>query len=192
MNRLPLRVTAGDTVQWVEPIASRNGEDVRADEWGCTVYFRFNAASEGLTVSGSPLADGTWSLSISAEVSASMDAGTWYWQRRFQRTAEVFTEGKGTLEVEASLVYSGTPGAYDGRSQARKDLEAVQAAIRTLINGGAVQEYTIGSRTLKRMRLGELIQLESKLKADVVREERAESLANGLGDPRKLYVRFRR
>jgi hypothetical protein len=192
MNRLPLRVTAGDTVQWVEPIVSRNGEDVRSDEWGCTVYFRFNAASEGLTITGAPLADGTWSLSISANVSASMDAGTWYWQRRFQRNAEVFTEGKGTIEIESTLVYQGTPGAYDGRSQARKDLESVQAAIRTLISGGAVQEYTIGSRTLKKMRLSELIQLESKLKADVVREERAESLANGLGDPRKLYVRFRR
>lgn len=192
MNRLPLRVTAGDTVQWVEPIVSRNGEDVRSDQWGCTVYFRFNAASEGLTITGAPLTDGSWSLEISAATSAGMDSGTWYWQRRFQRTAEVFTEGKGTLEVEPSLVYSGTPGAYDGRSQARKDLEAVQAAIRALIAGGAVQEYTVGSRTLKKMRLGELIQLESKLKADVVREERAESLANGLGDPRKLYVRFRR
>ena len=192
MNRLPLRITAGDTVQWVEPIVSRNGEEVTSAAWGCVMYFRFNAASEGLTVSGAAQSDGSWALEISAATSAGMEAGTWYWQRRFQRNAEVFTEGRGAIEVEASLVYSGTPGAYDGRSQARKDLEAVQLAIRTLINGGAVQEYTIGSRTLKKMRLSELIQLESKLKADVVREERAESVANGLGDPRKLYVRFRR
>lgn len=192
MNRLPLRVTAGDTIRWSEPPVNRSGEDVRSSEWGCTMYFRFNATHEGLTVSGSPAADGSWSFVISANTSSAMDAGTWYWQRRFQRVAEVFTEGKGTLEVDQSLVYSGQPGAYDGRSQAKKDLEAVQQAIRAIVSGGAVQEYTIGSRTLKKMKLSELIQLESKLKADVVRENRAEALANGLGDPRKLYVRFRR
>jgi hypothetical protein len=36
------------------------------------------------------------------------------------------------------LNYTGTPGAFDGRSQAQMDLDAVQAAIRTLIAGGAV------------------------------------------------------
>ena len=58
--------------------------------------------------------------------------------------------------------------------------------------GGAVQEYKIGNRNLRRFDLPDLIALESKLKADVVRAERADMIANGLGDPSKLYVRFRR
>ena len=76
------------------------------------------------------------------------------------------------------------------RTQAQKDLEAVQTAIRTLLAGGAVQEYRIGNRNLKRYDLADLIQLEGRLKAEVKREEQAELIANGLGNPRNMFVRF--
>ena len=36
----------------------------------------------------------------------------------------------------------------------------------------------------------ELILLESKLKAELKREEAAELVANGRGNPRNLFVRF--
>ena len=45
-------------------------------------------------------------------------------------------------------------------SQAKKDLRLFKTAIRTLIAGGAVQEYKIGNRNLKRYDLPDLIQLE--------------------------------
>jgi hypothetical protein len=78
----------------------------------------------------------------------------------------------------------------DGRTQAEKDLDAVQAAIRTLIAGGAVQQYSIGNRQLSRYQLSQLIELESKLKAELKREQKAELMANGLGNPHNLFVRF--
>ena len=93
------------------------------------------------------------------------------------------------MTLVASLA-SGTPVAFDGRSQAQKDLEAVQAAIRTIISGGAVAEYRIGTRSLKKYELSELLTLESRLKAEVVREKKAEMIANGLGNPSSLFVRF--
>ena len=66
----------------------------------------------------------------------------------------------------------------------------MQAAIRAMVAGGAVAEYTIGSRRLKKLPLTELLQLEAKLKAEVKREQAADLAANGLGHPHSLFVRF--
>jgi hypothetical protein len=98
--------------------------------------------------------------------------------------------GSGQLTVLRSLSYTGSPAAVDGRSQAQQDLDAVQAAIRALVSGGVVREYTIGNRSLKKYELADLMQLESKLKAEVKREQMAELMANGLGNPHNLFVRF--
>ncbi len=92
--------------------------------------------------------------------------------------------------MRTNLAYSSGPAAYDGRSQVKQDLEAIQLAIRTLVQGGAVQEYKIGNRNLKRYDLADLIQLEARYKAEVKREEQAEMMANGLGNPRNMFVRF--
>ena len=86
--------------------------------------------------------------------------------------------------------YSGTPGAYDGRTQTEQDLEAVNAAIRAVISGGAVQEYTIGNRHLRKMSMADLLQLQGLLNARVQRDLAAENIANGLGNPRNMFVRF--
>jgi uncharacterized small protein (DUF1192 family) len=66
----------------------------------------------------------------------------------------------------------------------------VQSAIRALISGGAVRRYMIGGRQLEKYSLAELIERESLLKAEVAKEVAAERMANGLGDPRSLFVRF--
>ena len=62
----------------------------------------------------------------------------------------------------------------------------------SLMVGGAVQEYRIGTRSLKRYELAELLALESRLKSEVAREQKASLIANGLGNPHSLYVRFGR
>ena len=56
--------------------------------------------------------------------------------------------------------------------------------------GGAVQEYRIGNRNLKRYELSDLFTLRGVLKAEINREEMAEKIANGLGNPRNMFVRF--
>ena len=66
----------------------------------------------------------------------------------------------------------------------------MQAAIRAIVAGGAVSEYTIGTRTLKKMDMADLVMLESRLKGMVIRDQKAALIANGLGNPTSLYVRF--
>ena len=56
--------------------------------------------------------------------------------------------------------------------------------------GGATQEYRLGNRSLKRYDLADLIALESQLKAQVARENKAQIIDSGLGDPNNLFIRF--
>jgi hypothetical protein len=192
--KIPSAIRAGDTIVWVDsPTIDTFGASIDSSNHGLTYYLRTNTAAEGATVVGT--AEGTgWRFTITAGTSAGFDAGTWYFQA--VATANVggakTTLGTGQLTVEPSLSYAGSPGAFDGRSQTQKDLEAVQSAIRSLMAGGAVQEYRIGTRSLKRYDLADLLALETKLKAEVAREQKAALIANGLGNPHNLFVRFGR
>ncbi len=187
---IPAQIRAGDTVKWRDDAGRDNlGNEITSASWTLTYYLRTNTASEGATVVGVAYGTG-WELSIAAGTSAGFDAGQWYWQAIATAGSDKVTLGAGQLEVLPALQYAGTPGAFDGRSQAQKDLDAVQAAIRAIISGGAVAEYVIGNRRLKKMEMTDLLQLEGKLKAEVKREQAAQMAANGLGNPHNLFVRF--
>ena len=187
---IPTTIRAGDTVKWRDnPTSDTFGNEVNSDAWTLKYYLRTNTWGDGATITGSAYGTG-WEFTIAAGTTTEFEAGTWYWQAVATKDSEVLTLGNGRLEVTAALTYSGSPASFDGRSQAQKDLEAVQAAIRAIVSGGAVQEYRIGTRNLKKYELADLIQLEAKLKADVKREQQAELIANGLGNPRNMFVRF--
>ena len=73
-------------------------------------------------------------------------------------------------------------------------MAAVEDAIRALVAGA--QEYRIGTgtgnggRMVRKADLATLIEWRDRLKAEVAKEKRADEIANGKGDPNKLYVRF--
>jgi hypothetical protein len=190
---IPPSITAGVDVVWTD-VATTDifGNAVTSATHNLTYYFRLNTAGEGVTVSGVAYSDG-WKVTIPAATSAGMDASTgWYFQAVLTAISggAVSEYSRGQIEVQASLAYAGSPAAFDGRTQAQKDLDAVQAAIRSLMTGGATQEYRIGNRSLKRYDLTDLLALESQLKATVVRENKAKIIASGLGDPNNLFIRF--
>lgn len=188
---IPAQITAGDTVKWRD-VASTDvfGNPVSsADGWALYYYLRTNTASEGATVTGSAYGTG-WEFLISQATTAGFDAGHWYWQAEARKSGEHITLGAGLLDVVAALSYTGSPAAFDGRSQAHKDLDAVDAAIRAIVSGGVVQEYMIGGRRLKKYDLADLQVLRSRLIAEVKREQAAASVAQGLGNPHNLFVRF--
>jgi hypothetical protein len=187
---IPPQIRAGDTIKWRDDAGVDNlGDTISSSTWTLTYFLRTNTASEGATVVGTAYGTG-WEFTISATTSALFDAGEWYWQAVATYSTEKVTLGAGQLEVLKALSYTGTPGAIDGRTQAETDLAAVQAAIRAIVSGGVVQEYTIGTRKLKKYEMADLIQLESKLKSEVKREQAAQLIANGLGNPHNLFVRF--
>ena len=188
---IPSKVRAGDILQWRDSETEDVfGNSITSTDWSVTYYLRTNTAAEGATVTSTAYLSG-WQFSVASTVTANFDAGTWYFQAVADKSsAEKQTILSGQFEVLPSLVYSGTAAAFDGRSQVKKDLETVQTAIRTVASGGGVKEYKIGSRSAKKYDLADLLQLEATLKAELAREEASEKIANGLGNPRQLFVRF--
>lgn len=189
---IPSAITAGTTVTWDDlPTTNNLGNPIAPTTHTLTYYLRFNEVFEAVTAASTP-SGSAWRTTLTSGVSTGMNAGTWYFSALATSLSDssVTELGRGSITVSASLAYAGNAAAYDGRSQAQKDLEAVQLAIRTLLNGGSVKEYRIGQRSIKRYDLAELIALEAKLKADVKLEQAAELSANGLGNPRNMFVRF--
>ena len=187
----PNEIRTGDYVQWRIP-ASQDvfGNSISSPDWSVVYYLRTNTGPLGATISSSAFNDG-FQFTIASNVTATFTAGDWFYQAVANKSgAEKQTIYTGQFKVLESLEYSGTAVNYDGRSQVEKDLATIQAAIRNIISGGAIPEYKIGTRTAKKYELSELIQLESRYKAELVREKQAEMIANGLGNPRATFVRF--
>lgn len=189
--RIPARVRDLDTVSWLDqPTVDFFGQAIDATTHTLTYFLRASVSGAGETILGT--AQGSeWLFGWQVNESIS-NSSVYYWQAVSQSIADATktTLGSGSLVIDPSLAYSGTPGVFDGRSQAQKDLDAVQSAIRSMVAGGAVSKYTIGNRRLEKLAMVDLLQLEGKLKADVAREKQAEMIANGLGSPRNLFVRF--
>ena len=187
----PLEIRAGDLIQW-RLAATRDvfGNIISSPDWSVIYYLRTNSVPLGATVNSSAFNDG-FEFSIASNVSATFVQGDWYYQAVANKSgAEKQTIATGAFKVLPSLEFSGTANNFDGRSQVEKDLETIQAAIRNIVSGGVVQEYKIGTRSAKKYELSELIMLESRYKAELIREKQAELIANGLGNPRATFVRF--
>jgi hypothetical protein len=187
---VPDTIYAGDTVifdvpEFTDPV----GDSIDSGTYTLVWYARTNTASEGATVTGVAESTG-WRVTVPSSTTGGFDAGLWTWQAIATSGSVQYTAGRGQFTVKATLEYSGDPTAFDDRSRAQIDLDYVEAAIRTLAQGGVVQEYTIGGRSLKRYKMAELLQLRDALKAEVDRERRAEKVKQGLGNPGVTRVRF--
>ena len=192
MNILvPNLIYAGDTVVFDVPaFKDAIGTTIDSSTYTLTWYARTNTASEGATVVGVPEGTG-WRITVSAATTTGFDAGLWTWQAIATYSTLQYTAGRGQFTVKASAKYAGTPGAFDDRSRAEIDLSYVETAIRTLAQGGMVQEYAIGGRSLKRYKMSELLQLRDELKNEIAMERKAERIRQGLGNPGLAKVRFR-
>lgn len=182
---VPALIYAGDTVKWNEPATTLYSS---TDSWVATFALRHATGNDALNITGVADGAGGWGFTITATQSAGLHANGHWWQIAVTKAGERFTLGTGSLEVQANIPASGT--TFDGRSQSEIDLDALRAEIRARVTGGSVQEYTIGTRSLKKMPMPDLIALESKLKADVSLEKRRKRMAQGLDSGRSVFVRF--
>jgi len=188
---VPDLIYAGDTVVFDVPsFKDAIGTNIDSGTFTLTWYARTNTASEGATIVGTASGSG-WRVTVSSATTAAFDAGLWTWQAIATYSSTQYTAGRGQFTVKASAEYSGTPGAFDDRSRAEIDLSYVDAAIRTLSQGGMVQEYTIAGRSLRRYKMTELLELRSTLQNEVAMERRRERIRQGLGNPGLAKVRFR-
>jgi len=188
---IPKSLRAGSTWTWREDsLVDPYGDAIQStDSWALTYYIRSNiAGNQGITIVGSTYGTG-WQFDVAAS-STDLTAGDYFWQAVASKGALKYDVGSGSLEVLIDLVYTGTAQKIQAKSQVEQDLDTVEAAIRTLLSDGAVKEYSIGGRSLKKYDLADLTALRSQLKYQLNLEKKAELIRNGQGNPHQMLVRF--
>jgi hypothetical protein len=178
----PKEVRVGLTWQW-------DREDLvdhyPAPTWTLTYYFKNAAANFTFAAA----ANGSFfRVSRTPAQTAALSAGSYDW-------IAVVSDGTAKHEVDRGrieLLPDYTAAAnLDDRSHARRVLEAIEAVIEGRASKDQ-QEYTINGRSLKLTPIPDLLVLKDRYAADVAKEDAAEAIANGAGNPRVVRVRFQR
>lgn len=173
----PARIVAGDTAKWLRSLA-----DYPATAGWLLTYTLVNTAQR-YTFAAAP-SGSDFLVSVPAGTTSGWVAGSYAWRAQVSLAGEVYTIGEGRVDVAAAF---GT--VVDGRSQARRQLEAVEAMLEGRATS-AVAEYTVANRQLKYIPVPELLVLRDRLRIDVMREDSAARAAAGLPNRGRVAVRF--
>lgn len=178
----PTTVTAGDRLQWKRTDLS----DFPADEWTLTYYLRGNKAGAQQDVEAT--ADGDeFEIDVAPSVSAAWVADVYYWSAFVEKNDETDRKliGQGRLVVKENPVDVVQP--TDGRSHARRTLEAIEAVIEQRATTDQ-QRYVLQAvgRSVDRMPIADLLKFRDYYAGLVAQEDAA---ANG-GAGRNIKIRF--
>lgn len=178
-------LASGDSATWTDaPVTDTQGKNYDSSAYALRYEIR---GPVSLTLNA--VAAGTsWQTTITTAQSGSLTPGTYYWAAYLSKTGERVTAGTGTFVITTDL--SGALANYNGQSQEEKDLQAIKDEISARVSGGFAYEYTIGNRSLKKEPLTALLELKDRYERLVRRQREAEAIANGLGNPRRVMVRF--
>jgi len=179
----PGKIAAGDSLDW-----NRSLPDYPASDGWTLHYALFNATA---VYSITSAADGdNHAVSVDSATTATWASGRYDW------TAYVtHTDGRkrslfaGTIIITPDL----TAGPYDGRSHARKMLDAIEAALegRATADEMDLIKGQFGERAIER-KSAELIVARDRYRREVKSEETAAALERGERPQNKIKIRFTR
>ncbi len=176
----PTEIKAGDTVKW-----TRSLPDYLPPTW--TLTYALRGLAGDIDISASDNGDGTHLVNEAPATTAGWKPGIYKWEAVVADGSDEYTVDEGTIEVKQRL--SSIDGAHDGRSHAKKVLDAVEA----VLEGRASQDqmsYTIAGRSLARTPLMDLRALRKEYRAEYVQEQRKERRDNDEGTGAKVLVKF--
>lgn len=180
----PTEITPGETLEWSKALAGYSP----AEGWALTYYFR-NASGTGFDAAATAEVN-SWKVSV--VVPANVGPGRIYWEAWVKKGSDERLADRGTATVLPSLKATGVGDAFDGRTQAEKDLDAVRAALVPATSAG-VQEYEIGgvgsNRRLRNYTREDLLRLEASLAQRVNAEKRRAARAKGAPYFKTIYPR---
>jgi hypothetical protein len=180
-------LAAGDSAAWPDDqIELPDGRLVGSSAWSLKYYLR-GPSTLDLTAAAS----GTgWATTLTTVQSAGLAAGLYAWTAIVAGGAsERITVGTGQLTITPDV--TAQSAGVDPRSTAQRALAQCESAMATFNStGGKVRKYTIGGREMEFQTIGDLMRLHAFWAARVMSEGASAAIAQGLGNPRNLFVRF--
>lgn len=192
MLNIPSQIIIGDTVTWIDndlrgldPVTGLS-TNYSSDNFILSWFIRGSGFLNLISTT-----DGLgYRTTITSIQSSGLTSGNYFWQAFVTDTNQNRVNvGSGQIQAIANL--ANVNNVYDGRTEIEKMLEAVTSAIHARLKGETVFRYEIKGRDLERDPIESLIKFRDQLKIEVSRSKSAEKIAQGLGDPRRLFVRFR-
>lgn len=181
------RIIAGDTLDFVTTLPDYPASG------GYTLKYRLSPRTTGSAIDITCSASGDdHRCGAAAATTALWTAGEYSWACWVEKGAERYGGTEYPWRGECTILPNpATTTTYDSRSDARKALDAMNAFLAGSTDM-SVKRYTIAGRELERWPLADLLKARDKLKAEVWSEDAAAKLEAGLGNPRRVYVRFSR
>jgi hypothetical protein len=166
----PTSARCGDTWQWRrEDLA-----DFPASLWTLTYYFRSATAKFDVVASS----DGAkYAVTVAKATTAALVSGVYDWLAVLESATERFEADAGRFTLLPNLAKD---ALHDGRSFARRMLEAIEAALESRATGDQLDMISAGTgdRNISRDK-DRLMQMRTQFKAEVKAEDDKQRLRNG-------------
>jgi hypothetical protein len=174
----PLQVAAGDTWTWKRILS----DFLPSDNW----LLSYALVKDGNLIQISASDDNDSHLvEVSPSMTAVYNPGDYRWNAYVTNsvTSERYKIDSGVIKVLTNLAAQST--GYDGRSHAKKVLDALEAVILNKASKDQLS-YSIGGRSISRLSPAELFEWRDKYRAEFNAEERRA----GRKKPPRVEVRF--
>jgi len=177
----PARHVAGTSLEFTRAFA-----DYPAPAW--TLSYALVAAGHRITFTGADNGDGLHLINVAAASTAAWAAGRYEYQATVSNGSERITVETGTIQIFPD--FAAQTSGYDGRSHARKVLDAIEATLegRATESHSEVQIGTPnGPRRVIELSPTELLKFRNQYMAEVSREIAMKSGKPAAG---RMRVRF--
>ena len=182
---IPSFFQSGDTVSWNDTAQLING--ISYDSSAYDLSYSLRGASV-LDITATANTEG-WATTITAAQSTILVAGSYRWAAYLTQTDVRITAGTGDLTIKPNIfaLAAGT----DIRSFYEKALaDTEQAMADFAASGGKPKEYTVADKHYVFNDLKQIQDLAYYWNACVTAENAADQIAQGLGNPRRTFLRF--
>jgi hypothetical protein len=177
----PAQIRAGDTIKWRKSLANYPV----SEGWELS-YKLINASNEYDITAGT---DGdTYLVNEPAVTTAGYAAGDYNLVSQVTLGDDRYTLGQTTIKVLPNLAAQSS--GLDTRSNAKKMLDLLDAAMLAKGSQAWTESYSIAGRDIKFRNLDEFMNMRSRLQREVKSEENADRIAQGLKPKNKIQVRF--
>lgn len=179
---IPQSFSAGDTFK-----ATISDDQYPASQ-GWSLSFAIANGSAAKTATATASGD-AFDLTVPATTTSSWPTGAYTYTLAVTKGSERFTLATGPIRVLPNLA-TGSP--VDGRSHARKMLDAIEAYLENQATGNQIDivESAVDTRKIRKGDKSELLVLRDRYRAEVNAEAQADQVKLGKASGRNLNVRF--